>query len=74
MKVFPQLNITHRMRGMKLNIYINFIFQVSLHFLDCLNVPFLKIGSGDANNLPLIHQAALTQRPLVISTGKQFSK
>lgn len=41
----------------------------SLKFLIRLNVPFVKIGSGDANNLLLIEEAARAQIPLIISTG-----
>uniref|UniRef100_A0A6A7GB83 Sialic acid synthase-like n=1 Tax=Hirondellea gigas TaxID=1518452 RepID=A0A6A7GB83_9CRUS len=41
----------------------------SLDFLNSIKVPFIKIGSGDACNLPLIRRAAATNRPLVISTG-----
>ncbi|XP_076258459.1 N-acetylneuraminic acid synthase isoform X3 [Rhynchophorus ferrugineus] len=41
----------------------------SLKFLELIKVPFIKIGSGDANNLLLIEQAAKTNIPLVISTG-----
>lgn len=37
---------------------------------DELNVAFLKIGSGDANNFPLIEHAAKKMVPLVISTGE----
>ncbi|XP_019894044.2 sialic acid synthase isoform X2 [Musca domestica] len=44
---------------------------VSLHQMDSMNVPFIKIGSGDANNFPLLKQAAALQTPLVISTGMQ---
>lgn len=36
-----------------------------------MNVPFIKIGSGDANNFPLLKKAAMLKRPLVISTGMQ---
>lgn len=42
---------------------------VSLDFLCDLNVPFIKIGSGDANNPLLIEKAARKMIPLVISTG-----
>jgi hypothetical protein len=35
-----------------------------------LGVPFLKIGSGDANNFPLLQHAATKKIPLVVSTGK----
>lgn len=41
----------------------------SLEFLVKLDVPFIKIGSGDANNFLLIEKAATTTIPLVISTG-----
>ena len=34
-----------------------------------LGVPFIKIGSGEFNNLPLIREACLSRLPLVLSTG-----
>ena len=34
-----------------------------------LNVPFIKIGSGEFNNLPLIKEACLSKLPLLLSTG-----
>ncbi|EDW84984.1 uncharacterized protein Dwil_GK14403 [Drosophila willistoni] len=43
----------------------------SLEFLAELKVPFIKIGSGDANNFPLLEKAANLGIPLVISTGMQ---
>ncbi|KAJ8984650.1 hypothetical protein NQ317_009878 [Molorchus minor] len=43
----------------------------SLDFLADINVPFIKIGSGDANNFLLIEKAAKNGIPLVISTGMQ---
>ncbi|XP_026687272.1 sialic acid synthase [Diaphorina citri] len=43
--------------------------QVSFDFLLSANVPFIKIGSGDSNNIPLIKYAASKQKPLIISTG-----
>lgn len=36
-----------------------------------MKVPFIKIGSGDANNFPLLRKAAGLKIPLVISTGMQ---
>lgn len=43
----------------------------SINFLvEKLNVPFIKIGSGDVNNLPLIKYASEKfDKPLVVSTG-----
>lgn len=43
----------------------------SLKELYKLNVPFIKIGSGDTNNFPLIEYAAARETPLIISTGMQ---
>uniref|UniRef100_A0A8D9AMN6 Sialic acid synthase n=2 Tax=Cacopsylla melanoneura TaxID=428564 RepID=A0A8D9AMN6_9HEMI len=43
--------------------------QVSFDFLRSLNPPFIKLGSGDSNNIPLIRHAASTMIPLIISTG-----
>lgn len=40
-----------------------------MDFLCDLGVPFLKIGSGDSNNLPMIEYAAKKYIPLIISTG-----
>lgn len=44
---------------------------ISLRQLNDLNVPFIKIGSGDANNMPLLVEAAQMSVPLIISTGMQ---
>ncbi|XP_021708176.1 sialic acid synthase [Aedes aegypti] len=44
---------------------------VSFQQLVDLKVPFIKIGSGDADNLPMLRQAALVDMPLVVSTGMQ---
>ncbi|KAM7364340.1 N-acetylneuraminic acid synthase [Cochliomyia hominivorax] len=45
--------------------------EISLQQLDELKVPFIKIGSGDANNFLLLQKAAKLSCPLVISTGMQ---
>ncbi|XP_020816605.1 sialic acid synthase [Drosophila serrata] len=45
--------------------------ESSLDFLLELKVPFIKIGSGDANNFPLLKKAAGLEVPLVVSTGMQ---
>ena len=34
-----------------------------------LDVPAIKIGSGECNNLPLLHYIAQTGKPLILSTG-----
>lgn len=43
----------------------------SLDDLYALGVPFVKVGSGDANNLALIERVAANETPAVISTGMQ---
>lgn len=49
--------------------------MTSLQELYTLNLPFIKIGSGDANNFPLLHSAAsVAEVPLIISTGMQTEK
>jgi N,N'-diacetyllegionaminate synthase len=41
----------------------------SVDLLDRLDVPFLKIGSGEVTNLPFLAYAASKGRPVVLSTG-----
>jgi N,N'-diacetyllegionaminate synthase len=41
----------------------------SLDALGKMKPDFIKISSGDANNLPLLKQAASTQFPVIVSTG-----
>lgn len=53
-----------------MSIVVVFI-QVSFDFLVSLKVPFVKIGSGESGNVPLLEKAAKAYVPLVISTGMQ---
>ena len=41
----------------------------SLDFLEELNLPVLKIPSGEVTNLPLLERLAATGKPLLLSTG-----
>ncbi|GIY42931.1 sialic acid synthase [Caerostris darwini] len=43
--------------------------EVSVDFLNSINVPLFKVGSADATNLPLLKHIARFQKPLFISTG-----
>lgn len=44
---------------------------ISLKQLNGLQLPFIKIGSGDADNIPLLTEAAELDVPLIVSTGMQ---
>ncbi len=41
----------------------------SVEFVDALDLPAIKIASGDLTNPPLLRYAAETGRPLIVSTG-----
>ena len=53
-------------------IYLSTPFsRAAADFLDTLDVPAFKIGSGEADNLPLIRHIAAKGRPVIMSTGMQ---
>lgn len=41
----------------------------SIDFLDRINVPVFKIGSGDTNNIELLEHVAKKNKPIILSTG-----
>lgn len=43
--------------------------EESVDFLDSIEVPFFKIGSGEINNLSFLRHVAEKARPIVLSTG-----
>ncbi len=43
--------------------------EESVDFLETLNLPAYKIGSGDLTNLPLIEHVAKKGKPVILSTG-----
>lgn len=45
--------------------------RAAADFLETLDVPAYKIGSGEADNLPLIRHVARKGRPVILSTGMQ---
>ncbi len=45
--------------------------RAAADFLESLDVPAYKIGSGEADNLPLIRHIARKGRPVILSTGMQ---
>jgi len=53
-------------------IYISTPFsRAAADFLETLDVPAYKIGSGEADNLPLIRHIARKGKPVILSTGMQ---
>ena len=53
-------------------IYISTPFsRAAADRLERLDVPAYKIGSGEADNLPLIHHIASKGRPVIMSSGMQ---
>lgn len=53
-------------------IYISTPFsRAAADFLETLDVPAYKIGSGEADNLPLIRYIARKGKPVIMSTGMQ---
>ena len=53
-------------------IYISTPFsRKAADFLDDIGVPAFKIGSGEADNLPLIRHIAAKGKPVIMSTGMQ---
>lgn len=45
--------------------------RAAADFLDDIDVPAYKIGSGESDNLPLIRHIARKGRPVIMSTGMQ---
>ncbi len=45
--------------------------RAAADFLESLDVPAYKIGSGEADNLPLIRHIASKGKPVILSTGMQ---
>ncbi len=45
--------------------------RMAADFLEDLDVPAFKIGSGEADNLPLIRHIARKKKPVILSTGMQ---
>ena len=45
--------------------------RAAVDFLETLDVPAYKIGSGEADNLPLIRHIARKGKPVIMSTGMQ---
>ncbi|WP_050526303.1 N-acetylneuraminate synthase family protein [Pseudorhodobacter aquimaris] len=53
-------------------IYLSTPFsRAAADFLESLDVPAYKIGSGEADNLPLIRHIARKGKPVIMSTGMQ---
>ena len=51
-------------------IYMSTPFSFeAIEFLESINVPAYKIGSGECNNYPLVEEIASKRKPVIMSTG-----
>jgi N,N'-diacetyllegionaminate synthase len=46
--------------------------EESLEFLSGLNLDFIKVGSGEVNNIPYLRQIGAKKQPVILSTGMSF--
>lgn len=46
--------------------------EISLKFLLDLGIPFIKIGSGDINNIPYLRLMGSKNKPIILSTGMSY--
>lgn len=66
-EMYRELQLYAHERGIE---FLSTAFDVeSLHFLSQLNLPLVKVPSGELTNGPLLWQFAKTLKPLVVSTG-----
>ena len=64
---FRELDAYCRQRNI---VFLSTPFDIpSLRFLDTLDIPAIKIPSGEITNLPLLLEAAATGRKVILSTG-----
>lgn len=49
--------------------FVSIFDHASIKSADRMDMPIIKIGSGDTNNLPMIRECARTGRVIMISTG-----
>jgi N-acetylneuraminate synthase/N,N'-diacetyllegionaminate synthase len=67
LEAFAELSDYCKARDM---IFLSSPFDVqSVDVLDRLNVPALKIASGEITNLPFLEYVATKRRPIILSTG-----
>src|SRR5258708_449386 len=65
--VFPELQAYAQQRGI---LFFSTAFDlVSLEFLAQLNMPYMKIPSGEITNLPYLRAVAKLNKPIIMSTG-----
>jgi len=64
-----EIKLAEYVRGRgKIYISTPFSFE-AVDFLESINVPAYKIGSGECNNYPLVDYIASKKKPVILSTG-----
>ena len=64
-----QKEIIERAKALGLTCFSSVFDESSVDFLENLDVPAYKIASQECIHLPLIHKVALTNKPIIMSTG-----
>jgi N-acetylneuraminate synthase/sialic acid synthase len=63
------IQLKHYARELGLILFATAFDEASADFLELLEVPVVKIASGDLLNVPLIRHIALKRIPIILSTG-----
>ena len=64
-----EIKLANYVRSKKM-IYMSTPFSFeAVDFLESINVPAFKIGSGECNNYPLVKEIASKGKPVIMSTG-----
>ena len=69
LSLYEEIQLAEYVRSKGL-IYLSTPFSFeALEFLESINVPAYKIGSGECNNYPLVKAIASKGKPVIMSTG-----
>jgi sialic acid synthase SpsE len=69
--IIKNVSIFEAYTNFHINTLLNdsWFLKAAADVLESIDVPFIKIGSGDTDNFPLLEHVAKKKRNLVLSTG-----